>query len=158
MDETAQPDDFAARYEAASRRLLSRIERACLLGEAWPVRVRVAVETALALLAAEPELGPTLFADAYAHGRRVQMRHEETLGRLAELLAGGREEDECPTLPDTLEQGLIGGATFIASRPLRAGEPERLPALAAELTALLLTPYLGRDEAARVAASPSGEA
>ena len=45
---------------------------------------------------------------------------------------------------------------FASDRPLRAGEPDLLPALGPELTALLLTPYLGRERAERVAAGAAG--
>jgi hypothetical protein len=45
---------------------------------------------------------------------------------------------------------------FASDRPLRAGEPDLLPALDPELTALLLTPYLGREGAECVAAGAAG--
>lgn len=51
-----------------------------------------------------------------------------------------------------VEEGLIGGVTFAVGRPLHAGEPHLLPALAPGLTELILTPYLGAEEARRVAA------
>lgn len=152
MDETAQPDDTAAGCEAAARRLLLRVERACVLAEPWPVRVRIAIDSALGLIATEPELGHLLLVESYARGRAAQLRHEETLARLADLLAVGREEIECGPLPEMLEQGLIGAAAFVVGRPLRAGTAQQLSSLAPELTALLLTPYLGREEAERVAA------
>jgi len=152
MDETAQPDDFAAGYEAAVQRLLARIEGACELDAEWSVRLRVAVESVLKLVAAEPQVGRLFLIEPYLHGGEAQLRHEEALAALVELLGSGRDEEECPPLPGMIEEGLIGAAVFIVGRPLRAGTPEQLPALASDLTALLLTPYLGREEAQRVAA------
>jgi hypothetical protein len=71
--------------------------------------------------------------------------------RLAGLLRVGREHARQATMPDAVEVGLVGAIEFIAGRPLRAGEPDLLPALGPELTALVLTPYIGRREAERLA-------
>jgi hypothetical protein len=139
-----------AASEQAATRLLWTIERACRRAGEWPDGVRAAVEAALALFAAEPAPARMLLFGPDEAGPLGQMRHAETLARLEGLLRAGREL-AAGDLPDTLERGLLGGASFIVSRPLRAEEPEGLPRLAGELTALLLSPYLGREEAERVA-------
>lgn len=145
------PEDFASRYEAAAARLLSDIERACAGAEDWPRGVRAAVAAALARLSEEPELGPLLLFEPYDADVGAQRRHEATLSHLADLLHAGREHAREATMPDAVEEGLVGAITFIAGRPLRAGEPDLLPAIGPELTALILTPYLGRREAERIA-------
>ena len=152
MSETGDPpDDFARAYEAAAAQLFDRIERACRGMDEWPLGVRAAIEAVLALLAADPRFARLLLFEPYAAGRRAEIRHEETLAGIAVLLRRGRS-DTAAHLPDLLEEGLVGGLVFIVARPLRAGEPERLACLGPELTALVLTPYLGRAEAERIAA------
>jgi hypothetical protein len=145
------PDDFDSAYQAAAVRLFERISAACAAPVAWPLRVRNAIGTVLDLFAAEPDLGRLFVFAPYEVSGEAQLRHEANLVRLAELLRAGGEEIGAPSVPDIVEEGLIGGAIFIIGRPLRAGEPDLLPALAPELTALILTPYIGREEAERIA-------
>lgn len=152
MSETSDPsDDPHLAYEAGVAQLFERIERACRRLDEWPYRVRAALESVLALFAADPELAGRLLFEPYFESRYAQLRHEETLARLAELLRGGRESAAVP-LPEMLEEGLVGSIVFIVGRSLRSGEPGSLPDLAAELTALVLAPYLGHEEAERIAA------
>jgi hypothetical protein len=142
---------FLPAYERAARRLFARIERSCAAEQPWPLRVRDALRAALELFAADPELGCVLVFEAYAEGPEAQARHEETIARLTGLLRHGREEEDAPPMPEHVEEGLIGGLAFIVGRPLRDDRPADLLDLAPELTALILTPYLGRAEAERVA-------
>jgi hypothetical protein len=152
-DATEDRGELAAAYEEAADRLTSSIERACRKAEDWPRGVRAAVEAALALLAAEPALGERLLLDPHESGMAAQARRQRAEARLEQLLRRGRAEAIPASLPETLEQSLLGGASFLVGRLLRSGMPERLPDLAGELTALLLSPYLGREEAERIAGS-----
>lgn len=150
-DAPTHPDDSVGRYEAAAARLASRLERRCATADAWPQRVHLAVAAALELFASEPDLARTLLVEPYRGDRDLQLRHEANQARLIELLRAGRDLPSAPPLPELVEENLLGAAAFVVAKPLR-GEPERLPELAPELTTLLLTPYLGREEAERIAA------
>ena len=59
------------------------------------------------------------------------------------------------------ERALVGGIATLIVHRLEAGEAERLPELLPDLYELVLTPYLGREEARRLAResapSPDGE-
>jgi hypothetical protein len=143
--------DFLSSYESARRRLFSRIERSCAAEQPWPARVHAATAATLLLFAADPRLASTLVYQVEAEGAEAQARHEETLSHLAEMLRQGREETDAPPLPEQIEENLIGGLLYLVGRPLRAGDAASLPSLTLELTTFLLTPYLGRDEAERLA-------
>jgi hypothetical protein len=143
--------DFLSVYDSACHRLFSRVERSCTTEQAWPARVKSAVAAALALFAADPNLARTLVYQAEAEGAEASARHEATLARLAAMLRQGREEAEPPPLPENTEESLIGGVLFIVGRSLREGDARHLPSLVSDLTVFLLTPYLGREEAQRVA-------
>jgi hypothetical protein len=143
--------EFLPAYEAARRRLFSRIERSCLAEHSWPARVRGAVAETLALFANDTSLAQTLVYRADAENAEARACHEETLARLAEMLRQGREEVEAPPLPEQTEESLVGGLLFIIGRSLRRGEATDLPKLTHDLTAMLLTPYLGPKDAERLA-------
>lgn len=148
--------DFASRYEPAAARLLEDIERACAAAEDWPHGVRAALVAALARLSDEPKLGPLLLFEPYDAGPEAKVRHLATLDRLAELLRAGRESTGGGELPNSLEEGLVSAATFFVGRPLHRNRPDLLPGLVPALTVLLLWPYIGREEAERLAAEGEG--
>lgn len=144
--------DFLCRYDGAEERLLDCIDCACAAESEWPLGVRAAVSAALGLLAAEPDLGQVLLFAPFGAmaGPDAQRRHEATLTCLEALLRAGREQIDAQSMPVMVEEGLVGALCFIIARPLRAGEPDLLPALAPDLTIMLLSPYLGREEAERL--------
>lgn len=142
---------FEAGYELLASRLFECIDVACRREEEWPLRVRAALEAVLDLLAAEPAGARLLVVEPYLLGPEVRRRHEATLDRLARLLREGRREAAAAApMPDVLEQSLVGSAVYAIGRALRSGVP--LPDLAPDLTTLILTPYVGREEAERIAA------
>jgi hypothetical protein len=79
-------------------------------------------------------------------------RYTASMAGIVGILRTGREErPQAADLPDLLEPVLIGGMAGLVTGVLLAEEHERLPAMETELVEILLTPYLGRDEARRVA-------
>jgi hypothetical protein len=54
-------------------------------------------------------------------------------------------------VPPAAEYGLAGGVAALVLAGLAEGRGQRLQDLLPELTELVLTPYLGRGEAARLA-------
>jgi len=145
---TPEPDN---RYPVAVARLFVHVEEACAAQAEWPLGVRAAIEAALEFLAAEPAAARLLLFDYRRLGGEAQLRHEATLTALAGLVRAGRAEADKHPRPDLFAEGMIGGLFLIVARPLERGEPERLVALGPELTSLLLSPYLGWEEAERVA-------
>jgi hypothetical protein len=152
MSEISDPfDGFLAAYQAASSMVFERIEEACARPRDWPRRVGEAVGSVLALFTEDPELARLVLFGAYSAGGFAQLRHEEALGRLASLLREGRDWAAAEP-PEVLEIGLVGSAVFVVGAALRSGEPRTLADLTPELVVLILTPYVGTDEAERVAA------
>jgi hypothetical protein len=149
-----QPGDFASAFEGAFARLQVLLETACVDGGPWPERARVAIRRALEFAAADPAAASVLTASALAEGVDGVERYERLMAYLAGLLRGGRAEaSHGADLPPTTERSLAGGvATIIANRVDR-GRTAELPGLTAELVQFILTPYLGTEEARRVAAA-----
>jgi hypothetical protein len=55
--------------------------------------------------------------------------------------------------PELTEQAVVGAAMAVVGGRLMEGDLSALPQLAPELIQIVLTPYLGGDEALRVARS-----
>ena len=72
--------------------------------------------------------------------------------RLVRLLRTGSLRHPGVLSPSELtEQAAVGAAMSIVENCLTAGEPEALPELKSDLVQIVLTPYLGGDEAGRIA-------
>jgi hypothetical protein len=84
----------------------------------------------------------------------VAERQFSALDQLAGLLSRGRRiYARAATLPASTERALIGGTVSIVSEHLLAEDPQAIPRLRVQLIELLLSPYLGEDEARRIAAT-----
>jgi hypothetical protein len=161
MDEAAERQDgFAGdAFEAAFARLRIRIETACAGRPDWPSGAVAGIGEALAFAAGDPDAVRVLTTDALAAGRAGFAYYESLISYLCGLLLPGRAE--CPDaerLPGETERALAGGVAMLVAQRVDLGRQEELPALAAEAAQFVLTPYLGIDEAARVAAAESGKA
>ena len=153
MDETArQPDDFASAFEVGFAELQVRIESACMAEAEWPARVADGIRAALEWAAAEPGAAGVLTNEALAAGKPGFARYERMVSYIAELLAPGRAEAEHgERLPELTERAMASGVAMLVAQRLSLGREAELPALAAEATQFVLTPYLGTAEARRVA-------
>lgn len=154
----SQFDDTDAAVEAAYRcrfeRYLDRLLETCQVQSNWPLKVKVGIGVTLDMAAAAPDDARFLVEAMTASGS-TPGESPDSRDRLARLLVAGRFETPHGTeLPGILEPALIGGIVGVILAQLRAGDANRLPALAPELVELTLTPYLGREDAAEVARRP----
>lgn len=142
---------FGAAYEASLDYLRGGVA-GVEAGEDWGATVRARIERLLGLLAAEPELGSFFLIAPTSVGDQVVERHHEAMRELiGELTAGAPKAAGKGEPAGTREQALAGGISRLVVRKLSAGEAAQLPQLSAVLTELVLRPYLGGEEAVRIA-------
>jgi hypothetical protein len=147
-----QPGDFAGAFEGAFARLQVMLEMVCVSGDSWPERVRVAVRQALDFAADDPAAAGVLISAALAQGGDGLERYERLMAYLAGLLEPGRAESpHGPDLPTTTERSLAGGVAAIVANRVDRGRAGELPGLTAEMVQFILTPYIGTEEARRIA-------
>lgn len=146
------PDDFAIAFESAFARLRIRIETACASKDEWPGQVAAAVRVAFAFAAAHPETAATLTSELLANGRAGYDRYERMLTHFGEQLRPGRAlRPEGEWLPEITEKAMVGGLVTLIAQRLDTGREAELPAIASEAIQFVLSPYLGAEEARRVA-------
>jgi hypothetical protein len=153
MREVGDPQDgFAGDFESAFARLQVQVETACAASLPWTLRVGEGVRRGLRFAASDPAAANVLTNEALAQGIDGLERYDRLLDYLAGLLEPGRETSPHGSLlPGVTERAIAGGvATIVASRVDRGREAE-LAGMAAEMVQFVLTPYLGTDEARRVA-------
>ena len=143
---------FAA-HERAFERLSGVIVDACRAEAAWPDRVAAAIAGALEFAVESPnEAQIVVVACHTASEPKLASRGHAAHEMLAGLLRAGRQQAEVAHVPPELtEQAVVGAAMAVVGARLLDGDVESLPQLAPELTQVILTPYLGEEEAQRVA-------
>jgi hypothetical protein len=147
-----QPDDFAVAFDSAFAQLQVRVESACTTAVDWPASIAAGIRAAFEWVAAEPRAAQLLTNDALASGSAGFERYERMVGYVAGLLAPGRERaSHGERLPEITERAMASGVAMLVAQRLSMGREGELPALAGEAIQFVLTPYLGSDEARRVA-------
>jgi AcrR family transcriptional regulator len=145
---------FLAAYEMVADHIRESMETAAAVFEDWPQKVRAALGTMLRFLAGEPELARVCMIEPIAAGGEIAAKHRASMQGFVEILKAGRPEHsgERP-LPEATEATLVGGIVSLIVREINAGRTEQLEDLLPDLVELTLAPYLGAEEAARLARS-----
>jgi len=118
----------------------------------WPQQAIAATRAVLAFLASEPDLARLCLVESNGAGPAVAARFREAVHEVAPFLELGRaERPRGRELPDTTEEPVIGALVSLASRQVAAGEAEQLEDLLPDCAEFVLSPYLGPDEAKRLA-------
>jgi hypothetical protein len=147
-----QPDDFAVAFDSAFAALQVRVESACAGAGEWPAGVAAGIRVAFEWVAEEPRAAQLLTNDALAGGSAGFERYERMIAYVAELLAPGRDQAEHgERLPEITERAMASGVAMLVAQRLSMSREGELPELASEAIQFVLTPYLGSEEARRVA-------
>jgi AcrR family transcriptional regulator len=143
---------FLAAYEMVADHIAASMRAAAESFDEWPQQVRAALATMLRFLAGEPELARLCMIEPVAAGGEIAARHRASMQSLVEILKAGRPEHggEHP-LPEATEEALVGGIVSLIVRELSAGRGGQLESLLPDLVELTLAPYVGAEEAARLA-------
>jgi AcrR family transcriptional regulator len=143
-------DCFAAAYEMIEGHVLDSMLAAPGAGEPWPDRVRARLAALLDVLARDAAVARCFLVEPLAAGGEVAARYREVM----QLLAATLRPEPSPSELDmeVRDQALIGGIATLIVRRLNSGGARQLPELLPDLTELALAPYLGRQEAKKLAA------
>ena len=151
---SSKDECYMAAYETVIEHLRIAAEDASGGEREWAVLVRLKLRATLEFLAANPDLARFLLVAPQRAGGEVASHYRSTLDGAVAYLCEGRPAGGRQRAPsDAVAASLIGGIVALIVRKVEAGEGEKLPDLLADLVELFLTPYVGRDDAVRVARS-----
>jgi AcrR family transcriptional regulator len=143
---------FLAAYEMVAEHIAASMQAAAEAFADWPQKVRAALATMLRFLAGEPELARLCMIEPIAAGGEIASRHRASMQSLVEILKAGRPEHAgARPLPAATEETLVGGIVSLIVREISAGRAEKLEELLPDLVELTLAPYVGAEEAERLA-------
>lgn len=147
---------FLDTYELIERHLVESMSAAGAEPAEWPQRVRAELAAMLEAFAANPDLARFYLLAPQTAGGELLERYRLSLQRLLGVLTDGMPPPPATRkLSEPVEHGLLGGIAALIVGKVKAGEGERLAELAPDLLELVLTPYLGRDAAVRIARKAS---
>jgi AcrR family transcriptional regulator len=145
---------FVAAYDTVMAELRDRVAKAFEEADDWPHAVKAGIAAMLHFLAAEPNLARLCMVEALVAGPVVVERYDAAIQSFVPYFQSGREgrsPEVLARLSPTTEEALVGGMVSLISRRIIAGKTEELETLLPDLVEFTLTPYLGSDEAAKVA-------
>jgi AcrR family transcriptional regulator len=148
---------FLAAFEVVVGHIRELAGEAVGASDDWPRRAIAAARTVLGFFAEEPDLARLCLVESQAAGPVVSARFHEAVHEVTPYLQQGRAERESERdLPPTTEESTIGALVMLASRKVAGGEAAQLEDLLPEFAEFILTPYLGAEDAARLARSQAG--
>jgi AcrR family transcriptional regulator len=144
---------FLAAYDAILDSFLGEVSAAYEQSAGpWPERIRATIEALLALLAAKPAFTRMCIIEVLAAGPSALMRYMSAAGALAGLFEQGRgERPGHEHLPTSTALAVIHGGALAIRDQILDGADEQLTELLPGLTYGMLVPYIGQEEALRVA-------
>jgi AcrR family transcriptional regulator len=145
---------FVAAYDTVMAELRERVGQAFEEEDDWPHAVKAGIGAMLRFLAAEPSLARLCMVEALVAGPVVVERYDSAIQSFVPYFQSGREgrsPEVLARLSPTTEEALVGGMMSLISRRIIAGKTAELESLLPDLVEFTLTPYLGSEEAAKVA-------
>jgi AcrR family transcriptional regulator len=146
-------DCLLAAQSRAFGRLHEAIESACSPAEEWPLGVSAAVNAVLNFAAESPDETRLILASSHPAAEPQLANDGISLNRwLIDLLReSSRRHPGAHSPNDLTEQAAVGAAVSIVGSIISNQRIGPMPDLTAVLVQIVLAPYLGSDEAIRIA-------
>ncbi len=147
-------DCLLAVYERIVADFWQRIAAGVPAQAPWAEQVCAALRVALEAIGETPQAARVALVEVQTAGSEALASYERTHDRIVPLLRRGREGSPyAEQLPDTLEEATIGGVAWLLHQRLVRGGVETIDEVYPELVQIVIGPYLGEDEAAKLAAA-----
>jgi len=131
---------FLAAFDEAVTELLEQVQAACAATHGtWPDRVEAALAAFLGYLAERPAVAKMCLIEALAATPASSRLYEEAVARFALIVREAAPHDS--GIPDTTEEILVGGVSWIVYQQIRRGETERSLELLPQLAEFICAPY-----------------
>jgi AcrR family transcriptional regulator len=148
----SKEDCFLAAFEVVVGHIRELAAEAGEGVEDWSGQAIAASRAVLSFFAAEPDLARLCLVESQSAGPAVSARFHEAVHDVAPYLEQGRAERPANReLSPTTEESTLGALVMLASRKVAAGEAAQLEDLLPDFAEFILSPYLGAEEATRLA-------
>jgi AcrR family transcriptional regulator len=142
-------DAMLAAIDSACSQILAAVLPAVRRAPDWPNGIRAGYGALCNFLSSRPAFAQLIGVEIYAAGSAAVERRSETLRPLRDLIGEGFVRN--PSVPPLATEAIEGAVFTLIYKRLRQSGPGSLPSLAPMLTYITLSPFLGPDEACRLA-------
>lgn len=143
---------FLAAYDDAVERLRREVQDVCAAEDEWAAAVVAALEAVLGFLAREPARADLLFVEGLRAGPEVYSRFQKAVQSFVPALREGAPRPAGGGAPGNgVAEAVVGGIASLLSRWVLAGDIEEIEGRFSEIAEFALTPYLGSEQARRLA-------
>lgn len=142
---------LVAAIDSAGSQMLAVAMPAARRTDGWPHTIRAAFGGALAFCASEPELARLAVVEINAAGSAAFEQRDRRLEAFLTLMEPGFAA--APGVKPAMAEVILGAVWRLVYRKLVEGSPEDLPQVAPVATYMLLSPFIGSEEALAVANS-----
>ncbi len=124
------------------REAMEAVEAACEgTGGGWQQRIECGLAALLHFVSEQPDAARMCMVEALSATPRASASYEAAVRSFVELLKSNAPPRG--TLPETVEESLVGGVAWILQQRIRAGETPKVGELLPELSRFVLSPYNG---------------
>ncbi|MGH2864525.1 MAG: TetR/AcrR family transcriptional regulator [Solirubrobacteraceae bacterium] len=149
-------DAFLAAYEIGHAKSLAIVERAYSAQPDWRLGVRAALSALFDFLASEPSYAHIALLDALIASTRTAERSTDAVGAYGRILIPGMEQAPAHARPPAVTiDAIVGGIFELCLHHALQGQITELPDLTVSATYIALAPFIGAEEAARIAIEPT---
>lgn len=146
---------FAATLELVGQRALNATAVAYASQSDWPRSVHTGLHGLLHYLRSEPSLARTGLVEVLAGGPAALAQRDQILQGFSVLLTAGHGYSKGAYVPPAIAPEMIsGGILEVLYFEISNGRVADLPGLLPELTYVALTPFIGTEQAAKIASEP----
>jgi len=134
-------DLFLAAFDLYLGEVRKEVEDACdATGGAWQQRIESGLAAFLRCVAERPAAARMCMIEALSATPAASTRYDAAVREFVEML---KQNAPAGALPETIEETLVGGVSWILNQQIRRGEATRAADLLPELSEFILSPYHG---------------
>ena len=144
-------DAFLVAYEVGHGKGLAAVERAYVAESDWRLAVRAGIEALFGFLASEPSFAHIGLIDALTATPHTSERSNDGVNAFAQMLVPGLAQTRGVAPAAITVEAIAGGLFDLCLHYALAGQIRELPELVPTATYIALAPFVGGEEATRVA-------
>jgi AcrR family transcriptional regulator len=148
---TGKLDAFLTAFREARKRALAPAAEAFQAAPSWPQAANDAITALLRFVATDAIFARLAFFEILTGGPAAIELAERSLDSFGAMFAAGHAQH--PDVPPVVSEAIVGGIWNVMQYEIGHGRAAQLPELGPELVYITLAPFIGGQEAARVASS-----
>jgi AcrR family transcriptional regulator len=148
---SSKEESFFATYDAVVGHLVAAARAAAAEHTEWPQRARARLAAALDFFAVNPDLARFILIAPLRAGQEIVASYRLAIDTALREFTEGMPPPGSSNPSEVVQHSLANGMATVIARKVEDGEGERLAELLPELVVVVFTPFVGHEQAQRLA-------